>query len=348
MASSLVPMEEEDITDVVEEPTCRLRTLNEDCLLSVFKYLGTNEYIALSKYDEYFKTLIASMVLKQKFIESRRNAYNFDKNFFQVFGESLLQIEIYSSVRWNGEYKYFVNLEENNDAYKKVEEHLLQMLTYTPNLTTFRCADRIFDHERRIVQCCSKIEKLDINYSGDRIDYFSNVPNLKCASFTSTPKAYQILKEMAERNKVEELKMVFLKDFTPNLAPIEQFTSLKRFELVSERKFNFDWVLGLLPNFSSLEELVVDMPDMGQNEVIELFEMVPWIQTYSIQRMHLKQLPASIRKLVRRICQIKAQQTVDGPINQLNLTLSMSQWREFKAIKNIEKKLFLRTSIKGW
>lgn len=363
MASLPEPNTNEKKSDdeVDEKPTCYLRSLNDDCLSKIFEYVGNYEYVQLSRYDDHFNTIIKTMVVKRKLVRFRGCAVDFNKTCFRLFGESLRHIEFYDFGGYRMDNDYFLELFENNpkigeletlsiiNKYSekgKIRENLLlEMLHYTPNLKTLRYSDRVLDTEMVIAQYCPNIEVLDINYRGDHINYFSNFHNLKCASFISTPKAYEMLKDMAERNKIEKLKMLLLNEFTPNIKLTEEFNSLKSFELCSYKEFNFDLVPDLLPNLKNLEELVVES-NLQRNEAIHFFEMVPWIHTYSIRKSDFYQLPAAVRKLVKRICDIKLQQSCNGPIKRLHLILNIRQWREFEAIKNIHHDPFIKVSVK--
>lgn len=350
--------------EVDEKPTCHLRSLNDDCLCKIFEYLGNYEYVQLSRYDAHFNTIIKTMVVKRKLLKFRGCAVDFNKTCFRLYGDALRNILIHDcqrqsdadSVVWmfkshlkSGELESLTIINKFSEGRKIREEHLLHMLRYTPNLKNLKYTDRIADCNMQIAKYCPNIEALDISYSGDQADYFSNFPNLKSASFVSNPKAYQILRKMAEKNTIEKVKIYFSTDFPPDTTPIEHFTSLKVFEVYSSKYegFNFEWVSGLLPYFKNLEELVVSSErNQWRHEAINFLEMVPWINTYSIRKTELFQLPVAIRKLIRRICEIKSQQLSNGPIKKLHLILNIRQWREFTVIKNIDYEPFMRVSVK--
>lgn len=78
---------------LIEEPTCRLTALHEDCLAEVFYYLGSYEFVQLSKYNEDFQKIIKSRVIGKKITKFRGPPTYLSKKIFELFGSSLRHIE---------------------------------------------------------------------------------------------------------------------------------------------------------------------------------------------------------------------------------------------------------------
>lgn len=336
---------------IIEEPSCRLRTLNEDCLCKIFDYLGTYEYVQLNKYNEYFGTIIQSMVIKRKMIKISAHDTDVNETFFKMFGDSLRHIEVYSGPE-TCEYDVddFVEIFQSHllsgtldtlsivnkckHENKLFENHMLHMLSCAPNLKKLIHTDKIFDCGRRIVQCCPKVKVLDINYHDYNVDYFANFANLTKVSLTSTSKTYHILNELALKNTIEELKITF--DFIPKVVRFAQLSTLKYFEICSNtfQGLNLDFVEQLLPMFNNLEKLTIDSKCCqlhDESEIIRFFELAPWIKTYSIRNVELQHFSVAIHKFFREITRVKSQRSGHGAIKPLHLILNRRQWHEIQS-----------------
>lgn len=373
----------ESDSSIVEEPTCRLKTFNEDCLCKIFEYLGPSDYVTLSQYDKDFQTIIINMILKRKLITFSGQEANLNKTFLELFGDSLRQIEI-NHCYFKDDGDNFVNSfksycttneierltiinKERFGEWKEVsifnESQLMEILYYMSHLKTFTYTSPIRFSGMKLPEYCPLIETLNINYRGDRdMDYLSNFVNLKRLEVEVVDIAdlYQILHALAKRNSVRILKIVFRKLFDMkmeqivDLTPVfKQFTSLQWFEadwtLYNESEF--DKLCGLLSTFGKLNKLTIKSDrchtSFKENTVSRFFEAAPWIQTFRIEDLRLQKLPVAIRKTVKTLYTIKRQQSCSGVYQPLNIILNYQQLRELNVISNTGYKEFVKVSAQS-